>query len=49
MGGGSQGDNYFDEQMAQMRRVTSGQYEGLAPHIRAFYRCVEGGRVLEEG
>jgi hypothetical protein len=34
---GSQ-DNYFDEQMSQMRRITSGQYEGLAVNIRAFYR-----------
>jgi len=32
------GDNYFDEQMTQMRRVTSGQFEGLAVQIRAFYR-----------
>jgi len=32
------GDNYFDEQMSQMRRITSGQYEGLAVNIRAFYR-----------
>jgi len=39
------GDNYFDEQMSQMRRVTSGQYEGLAVKIRAFYRVYDPAKL----
>ena len=28
----------MEQQMSNMRRITSGQYENLGKHIRAFYR-----------